>query len=105
MVKTHIIFAFMISARLFGQSTQNDPVLINPPSPTNLPGPLSKEVVDKLNQMTQLFDGKTLDGWITTSNAWIVKDGAMASTGAGRGVIYTKADYGNFRLIFNMRHV
>jgi len=55
--------------------------------------------------MTPLFDGQTLDGWICNSNAWSVKDGAMASAGAGRGVIYTKNDYGNFRLIFNMRHV
>jgi hypothetical protein len=37
---------------------------------------------------------------------WTVKDGAMASTGAGRGVIYTaKKDYGRFRLRFTMRHV
>ena len=38
--------------------------------------------------MTSLFDGKTLDGWIQIpDNSWVVKDGAMASTGAGRGVI------------------
>jgi hypothetical protein len=36
---------------------------------------------------------------------WIVKDGAMASTGAGRGVIYTTKDYSRFRLLFTMRHV
>ena len=30
----------------------------------------------------------------------MVKDGAMGSTGAGTGVIYTKGDYGSFRLIF-----
>jgi hypothetical protein len=36
---------------------------------------------------------------------WIVKDGAMASTGAGRGVIYTAKDYGRYRLMFTMRHV
>jgi hypothetical protein len=36
---------------------------------------------------------------------WIVKDGAMASTGAGRGVIYTANDYSRFRLMFTMRHV
>jgi hypothetical protein len=36
---------------------------------------------------------------------WIVKDGAMASTGVGRGVIYTAKDYGHFRLMFTMRHV
>ncbi len=37
------------------------------------------------------------------SSAWIVKDGAMASTGAGRGVIYTKDDYTHYRLVFQVR--
>jgi hypothetical protein len=36
---------------------------------------------------------------------WIVKDGAMASIGAGRGVIYTANDYSRYRLMFTMRHV
>jgi hypothetical protein len=36
---------------------------------------------------------------------WVVKDGAMASTGAGRGVIYTAKDYSRYRLMFTMRHV
>ncbi len=36
---------------------------------------------------------------------WEVKDGAIASTGAGRGVIYTAKDYGRFRLKFAVRHV
>jgi hypothetical protein len=59
-----------------------------------------------------LFDGKTLDGWIQIENSatssapgWIVKDGAIASTGAGRGVIYTARDYRLYRLMFTMRHV
>jgi hypothetical protein len=41
----------------------------------------------------------------SVTTGWIVKDGAMASTGAGRGVIYTAKDYGRFRLMFTMRHV
>ncbi len=36
---------------------------------------------------------------------WTVKDGAMASKGTGRGVIYTKRDFSRFRLMFTMRHV
>jgi hypothetical protein len=36
---------------------------------------------------------------------WVVKDGAMTSTGAGRGVIYTANEYSHFRLMFTMRHV
>ena len=39
------------------------------------------------------------------SAGWIVKNGVMASTGAGRGVIYTARDYGRFRWMFTMRHV
>jgi hypothetical protein len=58
-----------------------------------------------------LFDGRTLDGWRqidrsgAIANGWEVKDGAMASTGAGRGVIYTARDFNRFRLMFTMRHV
>lgn len=36
---------------------------------------------------------------------WVVKDGAMASTGVGRGVIYTAKDYTRYRFSFTMRHV
>jgi hypothetical protein len=41
----------------------------------------------------------------SASTGWIVKDGAMASTGSGRGVIYTARDYSRYRLMFTMRHV
>jgi len=41
----------------------------------------------------------------SVTTGWIVKGGAMASTGVGRGVIYTAKDYGRFRLMFTMRHV
>jgi Domain of Unknown Function (DUF1080) len=36
---------------------------------------------------------------------WTVKDGAMASLGTGRGVIYSAKDYSRFRLSFTMWHV
>ncbi len=36
---------------------------------------------------------------------WTVKDGTMASTGSGFGVIHTERDYSRYRLIFTMRHV
>jgi hypothetical protein len=36
---------------------------------------------------------------------WVVKGGALASTGAGRGVIYTAKDYTRYRLTMTMRHV
>lgn len=41
----------------------------------------------------------------SSSTGWVVKDGAMTSTGSGRGVIYTAGDYSRFRLLFTMRHV
>jgi len=41
----------------------------------------------------------------SSSTGWVVKDGAMASTGVGRGVIYSAKDYSRFRLMFTMRHV
>jgi hypothetical protein len=36
---------------------------------------------------------------------WTVKDGAMASTGSGRGVIYSAHDYSRFRWMFSIRHI
>ena len=41
----------------------------------------------------------------SVSPGWTVKEGAMASTGSGRGVIYTAQDFQRFRLTFTMRHV
>lgn len=41
----------------------------------------------------------------SATTGWVLKDGAMASTGSGRGVIYTATDYTRFRLGFTMRHV
>ncbi|HEY3836415.1 MAG TPA: DUF1080 domain-containing protein [Bryobacteraceae bacterium] len=41
----------------------------------------------------------------SSTTGWTVKDGAMASTGTGRGVIYTTRDFSRFRLTFTMRHV
>jgi hypothetical protein len=59
-----------------------------------------------LERTKPIFDGKSLDGWVQVpADSWTVKDGAMASTGAGRGVIYTKDDYTKYRLLFTMRHV
>jgi hypothetical protein len=39
------------------------------------------------------------------ASGWIVKDEAIVSTGAGRGVIYTTKDYTRYRLTLTMRHV
>jgi 3-keto-disaccharide hydrolase len=39
------------------------------------------------------------------TTSWEVKDGAMASTGAGRGVIYSQNDYAHYRIVFEMRQI
>src|SRR5579872_419143 len=36
---------------------------------------------------------------------WTVKDEIMASTGSGRGAIYTARDFGRFRWMFTIRHL
>jgi hypothetical protein len=106
-----VILGVMLATSLLAQSETNPapPAAQEakfPTPPTPPPSPLSKGTLDRIDQMTSLFDGKTLDGWVCfTNNTWTVKDGAMSSLGAGRGVIYTKGEYGNYRLIFNMRHV
>jgi len=41
----------------------------------------------------------------STATGWVVKDGVIASTGAGRGVMYTAKDYKRYRLMLTMRHV
>ena len=41
----------------------------------------------------------------TAATGWIVQNSVMASTGSGRGVIYTAKDYSRYRLMFTMRHV
>ena len=60
--------------------------------------------VARLNKLL-LEDAYTAELAKSATTGWIVKDGAMASTGSGRGVIYTAQDYARFRLKFTMRHV
>jgi hypothetical protein len=36
---------------------------------------------------------------------WVVKDGALASVGAGRGELCTVKDYARYRIVFLVRHV
>ena len=58
----------------------------------------------RLNKML-LEDSFPLDIVKTEVEGWIVKDGMMASTGAGRGIIYTAQDYFRYRLLYCVRHV
>jgi hypothetical protein len=58
----------------------------------------------RLNKLL-LEDAYPADLAKSSLTGWVVKDGAMASTGAGRGVIYTTRDFSRYRLTFTMRHV
>jgi hypothetical protein len=61
----------------------------------------------QLARLNKLLLEDTYPGQLSKSavTGWVVKDGAMASTGVGRGVIYTARDYSRYRLMFTMRHV
>jgi hypothetical protein len=92
-------YAGVIAISALGESSMEQE-----PSKAQSPPYSIPEVV--LKQTKPIFDSKTLDGWIQVPpNSWKVSDGAMASTGADRGVIYTKDDYDHFRLFFTLRHV
>jgi len=64
----------------------------------------SGQALARLNKLL-LEDAYPVELAKSSSTGWAVKDGAMASIGSGRGVIYTAKDYGRFRLMFTMRHV
>jgi hypothetical protein len=62
------------------------------------------EQLARLNRML-LEDAFSAEIAKSMATGWIVKDGAMASTGVGRGVIYTAQNYSRYRLVFSVRHV
>jgi 3-keto-disaccharide hydrolase len=66
---------------------------------------IRNEAASASPHFVQLFNGRTLNGWIQVpAHSWTVKHGAMTSTGAGRGFIYTSRNYRSYRLIFTARH-
>lgn len=58
----------------------------------------------RLNKLL-LEDAYPADIAQSAATGWEARDGAMASKGAGRGVIYTEKDFSRFRLMFTIRHV
>jgi hypothetical protein len=56
--------------------------------------------------VSALFTGTSLTGWkAIPAGSWVIKDTALASTGAGRGVLYTAGDYLDYRIIFSVRQI
>lgn len=60
--------------------------------------------LSRLNKML-LEDAFPVEIAKSVTTGWIVKDGTMASTGVGRGVIYSTQDYSRYRLLYSVRHV
>ena len=71
---------------------------------SQLPGGILDEL-KKQPQLTavNLFDGKTLDGWIGSTDAYEVRDGLLASLPGKSGNLYTKEEYSDFVLRFEFR--
>ena len=77
--------------------------------------PLRSETKELLGKNPQGYDLERLNKLLLEdaypaelapgASGWIVKDGAIASTGVGRGTLYTAGDYSHYRLLLTMRHV
>ena len=102
-----LLISLLFSADSMAQTLTNTPTF--PP-----PSPMSQATLARINKMTPIFDGQTMDGWEASvkgtnqpdkATVWTVKDGTLASLGTGRGVLRTDKSFGNYRIIFTMRHV
>jgi hypothetical protein len=104
MLKTHL-FASSVASILLLSVSHSHAAEAFADAPATKPA-AAKSPGEAGIKTVSLFDGKTLDGWILVPDeSWVVKDGAMASTGNGRGMIYTKDDFSKFRLLFTIRHL
>src|SRR6266511_3623698 len=83
---------------------------VSPRSPTltvhTPPGPPASNPYGDPN-LVSMFNGTTLDGWTQSRpDGWVVRNGAIHGTGAGRGwIYYNPRQVGSFRWIFNLRQV
>jgi len=68
-----------------------------------------KHLKANYGEAIRLFNGENLDGWTFSSDnqkdTWSVKDGVLALTGRPAGYIRTKADYTNYVLRLQFRHL
>ena len=68
-----------------------------------------KHLPDRFGQAQLLFNGKDFDGWTFSKpemwEAWGVEDGVMTNKGRPIGYIRTEADYTNYILRLQFRHL
>jgi hypothetical protein len=86
------------------EATRFSGVPLRPETEAMLKGSPQGVRVTRLNKLL-IEDAYPAELAKSAAMGWAVKDGAIASTGVGRGVIYTANDYSRYRLMFTMRHV
>lgn len=59
--------------------------------------------VDSETGFTQLFDGKTLNGWKGSTTGYEVINGAIVCKPKGGGFLYTDKEYGDFEFRFEFK--
>lgn len=68
-----------------------------------------KQLKANYGSASHLFNGKDLSGWVHSSDAlkdtWGVKDGVLVNSGKPAGYVRTEADYDNYVLSLQMRHI
>jgi hypothetical protein len=68
-----------------------------------------KHLPENFGEAKLLFNGKDLEGWTFSSdqlkNVWSVKNGVMSNQGSPAGYIRTIADFTNFILRLQFRHI
>lgn len=94
----------IIAGSVFYDKTRFNGVQLRPETEQLAQQNPSGEQLAHVNKLL-LEDAYAADLTPAAATGWTVKEGSMASTGSGRGVIYTARDYGRFRLTFTMRHV
>jgi hypothetical protein len=99
-----ILVTMIVTLLIVTTHAQTTPPATQPasaPSPS-APPPVLPAVDAKDLQV--LFDGQSLDGWEYDPGVWSIVDRSMHGTGK-YGQIFTKGDYGSFRLIVTARVV
>lgn len=94
----------VISGPSIFEATRFSGVPLRPETEAMLKGSPQGVRVTRLNKLL-IEDAYPAELAKSAAMGWAVKDGAIASTGVGRGVIYTANDYSRYRLMFTMRHI
>jgi hypothetical protein len=73
------------------------------PGSDTSPPPVTSDPKAPCPRCVRIFNGTNFDGWEAAPGTWTIVDGAMRGFGGTSRAAYTKADYGNVRLIVTSR--